>query len=194
MHELGGGIYAVDVHLGGDVQEDVGVVEDHPDVGVDHQVGDFLGGGGRGGDDADDLLGLGDALLEFVDVLDDDVAHGASYLLRVVVEDVVDHEAPLGEDGARRYGAAEVARADQRDVVSLPEPKDVPHSLDEVVGLVADPASAREAYGVQIPAHLHRVYAGEVAELLAGDRVTAFLDELLRGPKILRRPLCQAGL
>src|SRR5215210_3869358 len=182
MHELGGGVYAVDVHVGGDVQEDVGVVEDHPDIGVDHQTGDLLGRGGWGRDDADDLLGLGDALLEFVNVLDDDVAYGASDLLRVVVEDVVDDEASLGEDRARRYGAAEVASADKRDVVGLPEPQDVPHGLDEVVGLVADPASPREAYGIQIPAYLHRVYAGEVAELLAGDRVTALLDELLGGP------------
>src|ERR687889_276306 len=163
MHELGGGIYAVDVHLGGDVQEDVGVVEDHPDVGVDHQVGDFLGGGGRGGDDADDLLGLGDALLEFVDVLDDDVAHGASYLLRVVVEDVVDHETPLGEDGARRYGATEVARADQGDVVGLPETQDVPNGLHEVVGLVADPPRSGKSDRVQIPAYLYGVDTGEVA-------------------------------
>src|SRR5829696_5320029 len=131
---------------------------------------------------------------EDVYVLDYDVAHGASDLLRVVVEDVVDDEASLGEDGASRYGAAKIASSDQRDVVGLPEPKDVPHSLDEVVGLVAYPASAREANGVQVPAYLHRVYAGKVAELLAGDRVTAFLDELLRGPKILRQPVCQAGL
>src|SRR5215207_204032 len=194
MHELGGGVYTVDVHLGGDVQEDVGVVEDHPDIGVDHQVGDFLGGGGGGGDDADDLLGLGDALLELVYVLDDDVAHGASDLLRVVVEDVVDDEAPLGEDGASRYGAAEVARTDQRDVVGLPEPQDVPHGFDEVVGLVADPASPGEPDRVEVAAYLHGVYAREVAELLAGDRVAALLDELLRGPKILRQPVRQAGL
>src|SRR5215210_1528213 len=163
MHELGGRVYAVDVYVGWDVQEDVGVVEDDPDVGVDHQVGDLLGRGGGGRDDADDLLGLGDALLELVYVLDDDVAHGASDLLRVVVEDVVYDEAPLGENGARRNGAAEVASADQRYVVGLPEPQNVPHGLDEVVGLVADPAGAREAYGVQIPAYLHGVYAGEVA-------------------------------
>src|SRR5215207_7911442 len=163
MHELGGGVYTVDVHVGRDVQEDVGVVEDHLDVGVDHQVGDLLGRGGRGGDDADDLLCLGDALLELVYVLDDDVAHGASDLLRVVVEHVVDDEASLGEDGARRYGAAKVARADQRDVIGLPEPQDVPNGLYEIVGLVADPARAREAYGVQIPAYLHGVYTGEVA-------------------------------
>src|SRR5215212_1040505 len=122
-----------------------------------------MGRGGWGRDDADDLLGLGDALLELVYVLDYDVAHGTSDLLRVVVEDVVDDEAPLGENRARRYGTAEVARAHQRDVVGLPEPQDVPHGLDEVVGLVADPASAREAYGVQIAAYLYRVYAGEVA-------------------------------
>src|SRR5215216_4421815 len=176
MHELGGGVYAVDVHVGWDVQQDVGVVEDDPDIGIDHQVGDLLGGGGWGRDDADDLLCLGDALLELVYVLDDDVAYGAADLLRVVVEDVVDDEASLGENGARRNGAAEVARADQRAVVGLPEPEDVPHGLDEVVGLVADPPSAREAYGAQIPACLHRVNAGEVAELLAGDGVTAFLD------------------
>src|SRR5215207_4406789 len=163
MHELSGRVNAVDVYVGWDVEKDVCVIEDDPDLGVDHQVGDLLGGGGGGRDDADDLLGFGDALLELVYVLDDDVAYGASDLLRVVVEDVMDDEASLREDGARRYGATEVARADQRDVVGLPEPQDVPHCLDEVVGLVANPASAREAYGVQIPAYLHRVYAGEVA-------------------------------
>src|ERR687895_2662415 len=114
----------MDVHVRWDVEEDVGVIEDDPDIGVDHQVGDLLGRGGWGCDDADDLLGLGDALLELVYVLDDDVAHGAADLLRVVVEDVVDDEAPLGEDGARRNGTAEVTRADQRYVVGLPETQD----------------------------------------------------------------------
>jgi hypothetical protein len=33
----------VDVHVGRDVEEDVCVVEDDPDIGVDHQVGDLLG-------------------------------------------------------------------------------------------------------------------------------------------------------
>jgi hypothetical protein len=110
------------VHVRWDVEEGVCIVEDHPDIGVDHQVGDLLGRGGWGRDDADDLLGLGDALLELVYVLDYDVVHGASDLLRVVVEDVVDDEASLGENGASRYGAAEVASSDQRDVVGLPEP------------------------------------------------------------------------
>src|SRR4028118_2182789 len=95
VHELGGGVYAVDVHVRRDVQEDIGVVEDHPDVGVDHQVGDVLGGCGRGGDDADDLLGLRNALLELVYVLDDDVAHGAPALPRAVV-------AGVGEEGGAR--------------------------------------------------------------------------------------------
>src|SRR5215208_42557 len=176
MHELGCGVYTVDVHVRWDVEEGVCVVEDHPDIGVHQQVGDLLSRGGWGRDDADDLLGLGDALLELVYVLDYDVAHGASDLLRVVVEDVVDDETSLGEDGARRYGAAEVARPNQRDIVGLPEPEDVPHGLDDFIGMVRGPPSAREAYGVQVPAYLHRVYAGEVAELLAGDRVAAFLD------------------
>src|ERR687896_1993260 len=110
----------MDVHVRWDVEEDVSVIEDDPDIGVDHQVGDLLGRGGWGRDDADDLLGLGDALLELVYVLDDDVAHGASDLLRIVVEDVVDDEASLGEDGARRYGAAKIASPDQGDVVGLP--------------------------------------------------------------------------
>ena len=105
MHELGGWVYAVHVHVGGDVEQDVGVVEDDADVGVDHEVGDVLGGGGGGGNDADDLLGLGDALGELVYVLDDDVADGAPDLVGVGVEDVVDDEAPLGQDGARRDGA-----------------------------------------------------------------------------------------
>src|SRR5215208_4118950 len=136
---MGGRVYTMNVHVGGYVEED---------VGVDHQLGDLLGGGGGGGDDADDLLRLGDALLELVYVLDNDVAHRAPDLFRVVVEDVVDDEAPLGQDGARRDGAPEVAGTYQRDVVSLPQAQDVPHSLDEVVGLVAHPAGAGESYGV----------------------------------------------
>src|SRR5215207_2153485 len=162
VHQLGGRVYTVDVYVGGYVKEDVGVVEDDADVGVDHQVGDLLGGGGGGCDDADDLLCFGDALRQLVYVLDDDVAHRAPDLLGVVVEDVVDDEAPLGEDGARRDGAPEVARTYQRDVVSLPQSEDVPHRLDEVVGLVAYPARAGEPDRVQVPPHLHRVDPREV--------------------------------
>src|SRR5215208_6166632 len=120
---MGGRVYTMNVHVGGYVEED---------VGVDHQLGDLLGGGGGGGDDADELLRLGDALLELVYVLDDDVAHRAPDLIRVVVEDVVDDEAPLGQDGARRDGAPEVAGAHQRDVVGLPQAQDIPYRLDEV--------------------------------------------------------------
>ena len=43
VHELGGRIYTVDVHVGRDVEEDVSVVEDDPDIGVDHQISDLLG-------------------------------------------------------------------------------------------------------------------------------------------------------
>src|ERR671910_1221400 len=189
VHQLGGRVYTVDVYVGGYVEEDVGVVEDDADVGVDHQVGDLLGGGGGGCDDADDLLGFGDALRELVYVLDDDVAHGAPDPLRVDVEDVVDDEASLGQHGARRDGAPEFASPDQRDVVGLSQPQDVPHRLDEVVGLVAHPPGAGEPDRVQVPPDLHRVYAGEVAELFAGDRVAALLDELLGGPKILGQPV-----
>src|SRR5215203_6518340 len=194
VHELGGRIYPVDIDVGGHVEEDVGVVEDDADVGVDHQVGDLLGGGGGGGDDADDLLCLGDALFELVYVLDDDVANGAPDLLRVIVEDVVDYEAPLGQDRARRDGAPEVARADQRDVVGLPQPQDVPYRLDEIIGLVTHPPGAGEPDRVQVPANLHRVYDGEVPKLLARDRVAAFLDELVGRPKILGQPVRQAWL
>src|SRR3712207_7317647 len=77
----------MDVDVGWHVEEDIRVIENDPDVGVDHQVSDLLGGGCGGGDDADDLLGFGDALRELIYVLDDDVAHGAPDLLRVVVED-----------------------------------------------------------------------------------------------------------
>ena len=43
MHQLSGRVYTVDVHVGWDVEEDVRVVEDDPDVGIDHKVGDPLG-------------------------------------------------------------------------------------------------------------------------------------------------------
>src|SRR5215212_1275614 len=131
VHELGGRVYTMDVHVGGYVEEDVGVVEDDPDIGVDHQFGDLLGGRGGGGDYTDDLLGLGDALLELVYVLDDDVAYRAPDLRWIIVEDVVDDEAPLGQDGACRDRTPEVARAYQRDIVGLPQAQNVPHRLDE---------------------------------------------------------------
>ena len=51
VHQLGGRVYTVDVYVGGYVEEDVGVVKDDADVGVDHQVGDLLGGVGGGGDE-----------------------------------------------------------------------------------------------------------------------------------------------
>ena len=44
---MGCGVDAVDIDVGWDVEEDVGVVEDDPDVGVDHQLGDVLKSGGR---------------------------------------------------------------------------------------------------------------------------------------------------
>src|SRR5205085_9864076 len=103
----------------GDMEEDVGIVEDDPDAGVHHLLGDVLGGGGGGSDDADDVVGLLDALLKLIDMLNDDITDGTPDLLRVVVEDVVDHEPSLWEDGAARDGAPEVACADERDVVRL---------------------------------------------------------------------------
>ena len=33
----------MDVHVRWDVEEDISVIEDYPDIGVDHQVGDLLG-------------------------------------------------------------------------------------------------------------------------------------------------------
>ncbi len=141
------------------MQQDVGVVEDHLNAGVNHQVCHVLGGGRWGGDDADDLVGLCHAFLEFVYVFYDDVADGPPGLVRVVVEDVVDHEPALGEYGAGGDGATEVAGPDERDVVGLLQAENAPDGLDEVVGLVADPTGAREPYGVQISPHLYGVYA-----------------------------------
>src|SRR5918911_1246135 len=113
VHKLCGRVYTVDIHTIGDVEEDIRVVEYYLDAGVCHQLGDVLGGGGGGGDDADHLVGLGDALLELVDVLDDDVTNGTPNLLRVVIEDIMDHEPPLGEDSAARDGAPKVTRPDE---------------------------------------------------------------------------------
>src|ERR671914_85187 len=56
------------------------------------------------------------------------------------------------------------------------------------------PAPTGEADRVQVPPDLYRVYAGEVPELLARDRVATLLDELLGGPEILGEPVGQAGL
>ncbi len=96
-------------------------------------------------------------------------------LLRVGVEDGDDAEAVVGEDVARRDGPAEVARAEQRDVVLAGRPEDLADLRDERLDVVADPALAELAEAGQVATDLGRVDVRVVAELLRGDRLLAHL-------------------
>src|SRR3712207_2772 len=119
-----------------------------------------------GGYDADDLLGLGDAMLQFVDILDHNGLAASSCLLRAAVEGSVDYEAPPWQDGGTGDGAAEVSGADERDVVGLAQAEDASDGIDQLVRLVSDAPRARATYGVKVAARLDWVDAGEVTQLL----------------------------
>ena len=115
----------VDRHLGRDLQQRLGVVEDDLHAGVDQLVGELLGGGGRDGEDADDDVLLVDDRLQVVGMADQRGADLLADLRRVRVEDRDDAEAVVGEDVARGDRLAEVAGAEQRDVVLAARAQDL---------------------------------------------------------------------
>ena len=96
-------------------------------------------------------------------------------LARVGVEDRHDAEAVVGEDVRGGDRLAEVAGAEQRDVVLAGGPQDLADLRDERVDVVADAALAELAEARQVAADLRRVDVRVVGELLRGDRLLAHL-------------------
>ena len=113
--------------------------------GVDELVGELLGGGRRDGEHADDDVLLLDDLLELVGVADRAGADLLAELGGVGVEDRHDAEAVVGEDVRGGDRLAEVAGAEQRDVVLAAGAQDLADLRDQRVDVVAHAALAELA-------------------------------------------------
>ena len=96
----------------------------------------------------------------------------------VGVEDRHDAEAVVGEDVRGGDRLAEVAGAEQRDVVLAAGAQDLADLRDERVDVVADAALAELAEAGQVAADLRRVHVRVLGELLRGDRLLAHLAGL----------------
>src|ERR687890_266605 len=93
----------------------------------------------------------------------------------VDVEDGHDTEPVVGEDVRRGDRAAEVAGAEERDVVLTGGAQDLADLRDEAVDVVADAALAELPEARQVAADLRGVDLREGGELLRGDRLLALL-------------------
>src|SRR4051812_16627857 len=178
VEEVDGGARGVDRHLRWHLKQRLGVVEDDLHAGVDELVGEGLGRTGRHGEDADDDVLLLDDLAQLVGVADPRGPDLLADLGLVGVEDRHDAEAMVGEDVRGRDRAAEVARAEQRDVVLAARAQDLADLRDERVDVVAHPALAELAEAGEVAADLGRVDVGVLGELLGGDRLLAHLARL----------------
>ena len=112
-----------------------------------------------------------------------DVAHGqfadrAADDARIAVEDGDDLEAVVGEDRGGGDRLAEVAGAEEGDVVLARGAEDLADLRDQRVDVVADPALAELAEPGEVAADLGRVDVGVLGELLRGDRLPAHLPRL----------------
>ena len=109
-------------------------------------------------------------------------------LALVDVEHGDDPEAVVGEDVRGRDRRAEVAGAEQRDVVLAGGPQDLADLGDERLDVVADPALAELPEAGQVAPDLGRVDVRVVGELLRGDRRLAHLAGLREDLEIARQP------
>ena len=108
-------------------------------------------------------------------------------LRRVLVEQRDDAEAVVGEDVRAGDRLAQVARAEQRDVVLAGGAQDLADLRDERVDVVADAALAELAEAGQVAADLRRVDVRVVGELLRGDRLAAHLLRLGQDLEVARQ-------
>src|SRR3954471_18201616 len=166
VEQVDRGARGVDRDLGRHLQQRVGVVEDDLHAGVDELVGQRLRRRRGGREDADDDVLLLDDLAQVVDG-----AHGLGAdlladLLGVVVEDRHDAEAVVGEDVARGDRLAEVAGAEQRDVVLAGGAQDLADLRDERVDVVADAALTELPESGEVAPDLGGVDVRVVAQLL----------------------------
>ncbi len=109
-------------------------------------------------------------------------------LSAVDVEDRHHAEAVVGEDVRGGDRLAEVARAEQGDVVLAGRAQDLADLRDERLDVVADAALAELAEAGEVAADLGRVDVRVVGELLRGDRLLAHLLGLREHLQVARQP------
>ena len=107
---------------------------------------------------------------------------------RVGVEDRDDAEAVVGEDVRGGDRLAEVAGAEQRDVVLPGGAQDLADLRDQRVDVVAHAALAELAEAREVAADLGGVDVRVVGELLGGDRLLAHLAGLGQDLQVAREP------
>src|SRR4051812_34253777 len=181
----------VDRHVRRHLHERLGVVEDDLHARLDEVVGHALSRLVGHGEHAHHDVLLVDHLLELVVAAHPQLGafpDGLADLARVGVEDRDHPEAVVGEDVGACDRLAEVAGAEQRDVVLAAGAQDLADLRDERVDVVADAALAELAEARQVAPDLRRVDVGVVGELLRGDRVLAHLLGLGQDLEIAREP------
>ena len=108
--------------------------------------------------------------------------------LGIDVEDGDDLEAVVGEDVGAGDRLAEVAGAEEGDVVLARGAQDLADLRDQRVDVVADAALAELAEAGEIAADLGRVDVRVLGELLRGDRLPAHLPGLGQHLQVARQP------
>ena len=104
------------------------------------------------------------------------------------VEDGHHLEAVVGEDRRAGDRLAEVAGAEEGDVVLARGAEDLADLRDQRFDVVADAALAELAEAGEVAADLGRVDVGVLGELLRGDRVAAHLARLRQHLQVAREP------
>ena len=155
---------------------------------VDELVGHLLRRGRRNREHRDDDVLVLDHLAQLGVVPHGQRADLRADLLLVDVEHRDDPEPVVGEDVGRRDRRAEVAGAEQRDVVLAGGPQDLPDLGDERLDVVADAPLAELAEAGEITPDLRRVDVRVVRELLRGDRLLAHLPGLRQDLEVARQP------
>ena len=139
------------------LQQGIRVVEDDPEARVDEIVRDSLGRGRRHGEHADDDVLLLDYAAQRVVGPHRQIADALADLLRLHVEDRHDPETVVGKYVRARYRLAEVAGAEQRDVVLARRTQDLPDLRHQRVDVVTDTPLAELSEARQIAPDLSRV-------------------------------------
>ncbi len=134
------------------------------------------------------ISSVGDDVVEVVDRPHRDAAELLADQLRGAVEDRDDPEAVVGEDVGGGDRLAEVAGAEQGDVVLARGAQDLADLGDQRLDLVADAALAELAEAREVAADLGRVDVGPGGELLGGDRLLAHLPGLDQDLQVAGEP------
>src|SRR5919112_59892 len=188
VEQVDGGTRGVHRDLRRHLEQRLRVVEDDLDARLDEVVGHLLRGLCRHGKHADDHVLLADHALELlVRPHREVVADLAPDLAGVLVEQGDHAEAVVGEDVRPGDRLAEVAGAEQGDVVPAGRPEDLPDLRHQRIDVVAHSALAELAEARQVAADLRGVHVRVVRELLGRDRLAPHLLRLGQNLEISRQ-------